>query len=157
MNIKWSKDKPTELLAAMRKGHSFQGACGEIGIGRTQAYAWVDKYPEFKKAKEKGDYHALSFLEKCAVSSLTGVIPASLKAMGSKKINVTMAIFLMKTRFHEIYGERMRLEGEKDDDSNTITIAFDPDKIKGKGKYKTKKQELTEEVKRKRGRPKKDA
>ena len=146
MNIKWSKDKPTLLLAAMKRGHSFQGACGEIGIGKTQAFAWVKKYPEFAKAKEKGDYYALNFLEKCAVSCLTGVTPPSLKAMGSKKINATMAIFMMKTRFHEIYGERMRLEGEKNDDDNTITIAFDPDKIKSKGKYKSKKKQLKEEL-----------
>jgi len=146
MNVKYSKEKPAQLLAAMKKGHSFTGSLGEIGIGITQGIHWCKKYPEFEKAKEKGMALGLNFLEKCAISSLTGVIPQSLKDMGSKKINVTMAIFLMKTRFHHEYGERMKLEGEKDDDNNTITIAFDPAKIKGKGKYKSKKKQLQEEV-----------
>ena len=134
-NVKYSKDKPQKLLDAMKKGHSFTGALGEIGIGYTQGFAWVKKYPAFKKAKEEGHAHALAFVEKCAISALTGVIPPSLRAMGSKKINVTMAIFLMKTRFHHEYGERMKLEGsEIDDNGNEVKLAFDPTILAKKGK-----------------------
>ena len=128
-NVKYSKDKPQQLIDAMKKGHSFTGALGQIGIGKTQGFSWVKKYPAFAKAKEEGDAHALNFLEKCAISVLTGVMPKSLRDQGSKKINVTMAIFMMKTRFHHEYGERMRLESSednKDEDSNTVKIAFDP-------------------------------
>ena len=128
-NVKYSKDKPQKLIEAMRKGHSFTGALGEIGIGKTQGFAWVDKYPAFAKAKEEGDAFSLNFIEKCAISALTGVIPESLKRMGSKRINVTMAIFMMKTRFHHEYGERMKLEGSEKDENgneNTVKLAFDP-------------------------------
>jgi len=107
---KWNKDMPKRLLAIMKKGFSFEAACADLDITRVTGYKWCEIHKEFKSAKLKGEQAALKLLESYALASVSGVIPESLKKYGSKKINVTMVIFMLKTRFHEIYGDKTKVE-----------------------------------------------
>ena len=112
---KYTKKMPEKLLAAMSKGHSFKGACGVLGISSRTGYNWVEKYKAFADAKDTGDMMALRFLESAAINALMGLVPDSIKEMGGKKLNVTMIIFLLKTRFHEIYSDKQKIEYTKSD------------------------------------------
>ena len=136
----YKKEACDILLKAMSKGHSFEASCAEIGICKDTGYEWIKKYPAFAKAKKEGEAAALKLLESYALADLSGVIPEPLKKHGSRKINTVMAIFLLKTRFHKIYGDRTKLEGlQKDETKGTITLAYqDPVKEKKAKKKKTK-------------------
>ena len=123
------------LLKSMSKGYSFEASCSDIGICRDTGYEWAKKYPEFEKTKKEGEAAALKLLEQYALADLSGIIPPSLKTMGSRKINTTMAIFLLKTRFHKIYGDRTKLEGlGPKDEATELTLNYADQK-------KTKKKE----------------
>jgi len=138
---KYNKDMPAKLLKAMTSGHSFEGACGVLGIGRTTGYRWVESHGGFSNAKEQGDSNALKFFEQIAISKLTGVIPEGLVRKGSKAIDSTMAIFMLKTRFHRIYGEKVRLvDADGLDQGVEIKFNYENPKAKAKAKAKAKKK-----------------
>jgi len=138
MPSKWTKEAPQILLKSMSKGHSFEASCSDVGICRDTGYDWIVKYPVWAKAKKEGEAAALKMLESYALADLSGVIPEALKKHGSRKINTVMAIFLLKTRFHKIYGDRTKIEGlEKNEKTGTITLNYiDPTKKKKKKKKK---------------------
>jgi len=134
---KYNKDMPAKLLKAMTSGHSFEGACGVLGIGRTTGYRWIEAHGGFSNAKEQGDSNALKFFEQIAISKLTGVIPEGLVRKGSKAIDATMAIFMLKTRFHRIYGDKVKLVDASGDDKH-VEIKFNYIDPKEKAKKKIK-------------------
>lgn len=129
---KYNNSMPDKLLKAMSSGHSFEGACGVIGIGKTTGYRWCEEHGLFYKAKDQGDMNALKFFEQIAISKMTGVIPEGLKKKGSKALDTTMAIFMLKTRFHKIYGEKVKLmDATGDDKLVNIKLSYlDPKKKK---------------------------
>lgn len=125
---KWNDEMPGRLIESMKKGHSFEASCGDLGVTRDTGYAWVDKHPEFAKAKTLGEQLALKLFEQYSLAAISGVIPENLKKLGSKKINVTMAIFMLKTRFHKIYGEKMKIETEREEVTLNIKYSKTPAK-----------------------------
>jgi len=124
MAYKYKADFPERLLKSMSMGHSFEASMADLKAHKDTGYEWVKKYPKFALAKKDGEAAAIKLLEQIAIADLTGIIPASLKKQGSKKINTTMAIFLMKTRFHKIYGDKMKLEGTTDDKKLEISLNY---------------------------------
>ena len=139
MAYKYKKEFPDILFKTMAKGHSFEAAVTDLGVHRDTGFTWVKKYPEFAEAKKKGEAAALKFLEQLAIAKLTGVIPPSLKAKGSKKLSSTMIIFFLKTRFHKIYGEKMKLEGDSAGGEMVISLNYKKPEKKKDDKDKTKK------------------
>jgi hypothetical protein len=130
---KYNKDMPEKLLKAMKQGHSFLGACGILGIGKTTGFAWAKRYKAFENAKDQGNMAGLKMLEQYAIAALGGIVPKQLQTIGSRKINVTMCIFLLKTRYHEIYGDKMKLEsGDKNKPVEVKLNYKKPQKTKGK-------------------------
>jgi len=110
MSYKYSKDFPARLKTSMSMGYSFESSCASLGVCRKTGYLWVEKFPEFAKAKLEGEAMALRFLESYALSALTGTVPESAQKKGARRIDTTMAIFFLKTRFHRIYGDKMKIE-----------------------------------------------
>ncbi len=122
---------PERLFDSMVKGHSFEGACADLNIGKSTGFIWVKKYKQFADAKERGDMKALKFLESIAISNLLGIVPPQAKAKGAKNINTTMCIFLLKTRFHAIYGDKMKIEDSGNGKKPTgITLNYQKPKKK---------------------------
>jgi len=136
---KYNDSMPARLLKAMQGGHSFQGSCGILGIGRRTGYDWIDQHEEFKAAKEQGDMHALSFFEKIALSKLTGIMPERKPGQAKFKIDTTMAIFMLKTRFHKVYGDKMKIENTSDKD-NKVELTLNYKQPKKRKKTKAKKK-----------------
>lgn len=132
---KWNKDMPSGLLKSMKKGHSFQAACIDLDVSTTIGNKWCKKYPAFAEAKEKGNQYGLRLLEQYLLAAITGYMPESLKKHGSKRFNLTGIIFALKTRHHEIYGDKMKLEGVEDD-GKKININFNYQKPEKKKKVK---------------------
>lgn len=110
---KYKKDMPERLFKSMKQGYSFEASVSDLEVCKKTGYRWVDKYPDFANAKKRGEAAALKKLESFALAALSGVIPAELKKLGSKQINITMCIFLLKTRFHSIYGDKLKVEETK--------------------------------------------
>jgi len=120
---KYQKHFPELLFKSLSKGHSFEASMTDLDCHRDTGYEWVKKKPEFADAKKKGEAAALKLYEQMALADLTGIIPQSLKLKGSKRINTTMLIFMLKTRFHKIYGDKMKLESS-DDKKVVFNLAY---------------------------------
>ena len=105
--LQYKKEFCQMLIDHMKKGFSFRTFTTVIGISRTSLYRWVDTYPEFKAAKEIAEDYALSFYEQRMAVKASG---QDVKGIDSKKIDMTAIIFPLKTRFHEIYGEKQRID-----------------------------------------------
>ena len=107
---KYSKTKPVELIKLMGSGHSFEGACGEIGIGRNTGYEWAKRYPEWKKAKGLGNDKRLAYLEKLLKSAVYGIIPKEAEKLGGKKLDKILIMFWLKTIHRDLYAERIETD-----------------------------------------------
>lgn len=101
------------LISHMSQGLSFESFGGTANVGWRTLYEWAKEHDDFKKAKEVGEGKAMQLFEKVMISHTIG---KSVEGLDLKKSNVTMAIFAMKTRFHKVYGDRMKHELEDDDD-----------------------------------------
>jgi len=134
----YTPEKAEILKKSMSQGYSFEASCSILNICRKTGYNWVDRFEEFAQAKSEGEAAALRFLEAYALSALTGTIPEAALKKGAKRIDTTMAIFFLKTRFHRIYGDKMKLESA-DSESNKISIEMNYKKPGGKKKKSTKK------------------
>lgn len=54
---------PQWLIEHMTDGQSFTSYCAKYKIPRKTAYRWLDKYPEFKEAKEIGEHESQTWWE----------------------------------------------------------------------------------------------
>jgi hypothetical protein len=104
----------------MSAGHSFTSFAAKIKVGRRTLYDWCRFYPDFLAAYETGYSTSLLFYEKQLLKGICG----------KEKINSTLLIFALKTRFHKEYGVTERIEIS--DDMNRpidITKINDPDEL----------------------------
>lgn len=60
----YSPEIGTKILALMEEGLSLFAACGEVNVGRTTAYDWLDRHPEFASLIELAKQKRQSFLER---------------------------------------------------------------------------------------------
>jgi transposase-like protein len=125
---KWNEEMPKRLLESMKKGHSFQASCADLGIHRDTGYEWVRTHEEFAKAKALGEQFGLKLYEQYMLAAITDYVPEELKSHGSKKFNVAGIIFMLKTRFHKIYGEKMKIETEREEVTLNIKYSKTPPK-----------------------------
>lgn len=112
--IKYKPEYCELLIKHLSKGLSMQCFGGTIGVVRSTVYKWLDDYPEFKTAKDIGIQKAMQFHEEILSAKLSG---RELKGFDPKKSDTTALIFALKTRFHEIYGDKQKIEAN-------ITPAF---------------------------------
>jgi hypothetical protein len=110
-----------QLVDFMKKGYSLGSFGAEIGKTTQTLLNWCEKYPEFKEAHRLGKLSAMRFFETMLVNASMGIIPQQLKAMGSKKLDITAIIFALKTRFHQDYGEKQQIDHTSSDGSLTPT------------------------------------
>lgn len=88
-----SKYKPEfckRLIAHMAKGGSFEGFGGVVGIGKTQLFDWLKKFPEFKEAKETAELASRLYWDNIGIKAVKG---------GIENFNATVWIFTYKNRF----------------------------------------------------------
>jgi len=121
--LQYKKEMCEMLVKHMSQGHSFSTFSTIAGVTRTTLYEWVDKYPEFKNAKENGEEAAKRFLEKRLMAKVSG---QDLSGIGidTKKIDTTCLIFALKTRFYKEYGDRQKID-QTVESTNEIKINLD--------------------------------
>lgn len=78
-----------KLILHMKKGLSFETFAVEANVSSRTLRSWVEKYPQFKEAKEMGSIHSQLHYEKLALEALeTG-----------KPLNATVWLVNMRNRF----------------------------------------------------------
>lgn len=110
-NSKYKKEYCELLIDYMGKGNSFQTFGVDLDVGRSTIYDWVDRHPEFKKAYEKGKEACRKWFENRLRLCLSG---QDVPGIDAKKIDKTLLIFALKTRFHDIYGEKKEVTVKTD-------------------------------------------
>jgi hypothetical protein len=117
--IEYNETHPKIIAEHMAKGHTFEGACGRIGISRSKGYKWSKLYPEFAEAKETGMNLRLGYYERIAQHALHNApsfdkrFPHEKDKDKGRKINITMLIFLLKSLHRDLYGDKWT-NGDKD-------------------------------------------
>ena len=108
----------------MGSGYSFESfisklytiSQGKVRIGRVTLYDWCKAHEDFAESKEIGFYKSLHFFELIVKAHITGIIPEELEKMQGKgkkgEMKETMLIFILKTRFHDIYGQKLDIKSE---------------------------------------------
>ena len=126
--LKYKKEYCDMLVKHMSQGYSFSTFGAKVDVTRQTCYEWVDKYPEFKKAKSLGEQKAQDFIEKRLMAKLSG---QDLSALGidTKKIDTTALIFALKTRFHKDYGERQKIEQTVEQKTIQINIDKEDERV----------------------------
>ena len=81
----------------MAKGYSFESFAAGIDVDRQTLYDWYAVYPDFKKAKARGDEKSLIALECMYVS-----------AKETGKGNVKGALFMLQNRFPNEWGNKKK-------------------------------------------------
>jgi transposase len=107
--LQYKKELCQKLVDHMSQGHSFSTFSTIAGVTRTTLYDWVDKYKEFRDAKENGEEAAKKFLEKRLMAKISGQDLSKL-GINTRNIDTTALIFALKTRFYKEYGDRQKVE-----------------------------------------------
>lgn len=104
----------------MSEGHSFEGACGGLGISKQSGYNFLEKHQEFLDAKNIGEAKNQFYLEKLALDSI-------IMTGENVKFNATPWVMMMANmhNWHRTDNSRDTDTGQKE-----ITIKFDPKAIK---------------------------
>ena len=110
---KYTGDAPQRLVKHMEEGFSFESFAGVMGCSRACIYKWIDKYPEFKEAREIGSVKSQLMWEKAGIDGLY---------QGGKDnpFNATVWVFNMKNRFG--WRDKQEMTG-KDGESLKIVLS----------------------------------
>ena len=108
---KYRKKLCQEVIDYMSKGNSFCAFSVHVDICTTTLYDYIDKYPEFKKAYNKAKKACQKWFEDRMRVSVSG---QDVAGIDTKKIDKTLLIFALKTRFHETYGEKKEVTVKTD-------------------------------------------
>lgn len=95
------------LIDHMKAGRSFSTFVAVTMASRKTMYEWIDKYPEFKEAKEVAFALSQKFFEDRLIAKGSG---QEIEGINTKDIDLGAIIFPLKTRFHQDYGEKNRHE-----------------------------------------------
>jgi len=104
---KYDESYPERLIEHMSKGLSYESFGAVVNVGKTTMYDWEGRHPEWKEAKGVAFNKAQIFLEQRLVAKISG---NDVKGLNVKAIDTTLLIFALKTRFHETYGDKTKLE-----------------------------------------------
>jgi hypothetical protein len=91
----------------MSKGYSYTTFGAEVGCGKSTLYDWEGRHPEWVAAKKEAMARAKKFFETRLIAKIAG---QEIAGANVKNIDTTCLIFALKTRFHETYGERQKVE-----------------------------------------------
>jgi hypothetical protein len=119
---KYKPEYCEQLIEFMKKGYSLASFGAEIGRSRETLYTWMEKHPEFREAHKIGKQSALRFFETMLINATMGTIPAQLRNLGARKLDVAAIIFALKTRFHQDYSEKHIVDHQSSDGSMTPTM-----------------------------------
>lgn len=61
---KYTPEIGVKILELMEQGLSLFAACGEVNVGRTTVYEWLDRHPEFASLIELAKQKRQNFLER---------------------------------------------------------------------------------------------
>lgn len=117
-----SKYKPEYcemLIEHMNNGYSYRSFGGVVGVGLSSMVRWEQAHKEWKESKEIGQNSSLLHFERLAMACTRGM-KVKAKDGTEYKPDKTMLIFTLKTRFHEVWGERLDQKVEID----PITITY---------------------------------
>ena len=104
-----------KLIDHMKEGRSFRTFVKVTMCCRQTMYNWVGTHKEFARAKSIGEDLAMDFFESNIIEKAEGKSPK--KDLGAN-------LFPLKTRFHEVYGDRHKVEQNIKQES-TIRIEVD--------------------------------
>lgn len=104
---KYKEDYPEMLINHMSQGFSYESFGAVVEVGKTTMYDWEKQHPEWKKAKGIAFNKAQQFMEQRLIAKIAG---QTIQGVDTKKIDTTCLIFALKTRFHETYGDRNKVE-----------------------------------------------
>ena len=95
-----------EAIDYIGHGKSKEAFAGHLGICKQTLYTWMDKYPEFLDAVNKGETISQDFWEELGITGITE----------GNHFNAATWIFNMKNRFkwkdrHDITSEDKQLKG----------------------------------------------
>lgn len=84
----------------------------DLDVSRETVYAWMKKYPDFSYSIKRGKAKGQKYFEQIMMSKVTGQKLKNKKGIefDPKKSDSTVLIFAMKTRFHEDYGNKDKVE-----------------------------------------------
>ena len=121
----YTEEMPIRLIEHFKEGRSFESFAGrdDVMVGRSTIYDWVDKYEEFRIAKEIGESKALYFYETLLNAISRGKTIKDSKGevvFDPKKSDPKSVMFVLKTRFHKIYSDRIKVDNE----NPTTSIVF---------------------------------
>ncbi|MGV8130658.1 MAG: hypothetical protein ACP5N7_00985 [Candidatus Pacearchaeota archaeon] len=114
---KYKKEYCQMLVDHMAKGYSFGSFGADVNCGRRTLNDWVDRYEEFKAAREEGQEKAKKYFETLANLKMRG---EATKNFDPKRADTALIIFFLKTRFKEDYSEKL----EHEITSSAITINY---------------------------------
>lgn len=108
----YRKEYGKVFIENMAKGLSKFACCGIIGIHEGVMYNWVKKHPEFDEAIKEGEKKSILYFEKVLSAKVSG---QSVKGFDHKKSDTSCLIFALKTRFHNVYGEKREIDLKSSD------------------------------------------
>lgn len=121
---KYRKAMDKRAYNTLAMGLSKASLAAELKIARDTIYDWCDKdstrfKASFSDSVQRGEDAGFSMFEKCAIALATGAeIPIELfalpdfKLIDPKSIDRGMIQFVLNTRFHRLYGDRVKVEDE---------------------------------------------
>jgi hypothetical protein len=83
-----------EIVEHMADGKSFETFAARVSVSKATIYAWLEKYPDFKEAREVALMKCLAWWEKQAMEHLIEIT-----GPGNKKLNVGLYFINMRNRF----------------------------------------------------------
>jgi hypothetical protein len=106
---KYTKEMPKKAEEYLAKGFSKEATAGYLGIHKDTLYEWVKKHKLFSDAIKRGEARGLQQIEQWVIAKMSG---QDIKGFDPKKSDTTLLIFMLKTRFHKVYGDRIKVEDD---------------------------------------------
>ena len=103
-SLQYKKEYCEKLIEHMSQGFSLSTFGGTVGVTRQTIYDWIERYPEFKEAKDIAFAKSQEFFEKRLIAKASGA-EIKTKGFNKKEIDTACLIFALKTRFHKDYGD----------------------------------------------------
>ncbi len=90
---------PARLPELFKNGDSITQVCVALDIARSTYYKWKDDHEQFRIAANKGEAIAQAKMEKLLLKGIKGKV---------KNFQVTGMIFLLKSRFRDVYADEKK-------------------------------------------------
>jgi transposase-like protein len=119
---KYRPEIVNEVVPFMSQGYSKEALAGHLKICKNTLYEWIEQYPDFSDAINKGTVESLKFWEKIGIENILNVSESDGKNSRSQSLNATAWIFNMKNRF------KWNDNKEENDRPIVVNLNYDPEK-----------------------------